>query len=813
MRVLGKMIVLMCGFAGVSVAQPAVMNGGFEQGVSSWKIESRFQVSFIEPTHGGTGSAVFGVRPGGKTPDLNASGTLSQSVRIGSAPVSLTFWGSIATAETDGRVHDKLMVEIADVSGVPIETKRTLSNLDHSAGYVRYSYVLRSVNRTVRIQFRGTTDGANGTIFRIDDVSLTPLTTFRVVVTDADTGAPLPHAKVAWSGVVDSQETGPDGSCVFTAAPCVSGVLSVTVDRYQPMQTAYAPGCAGANTKSVVLHLLPTILTGHVLDSELKEAIAGAVVIRGTERTVTSSDGSYAFVLPNCAPAMLSVTAPRFGSFQQPSSLTCGVTNTQDVLLSSLKTNVSIIVASEGRPVEGVQVRLSGAPPISQYQSLFSYQGITCGAQILAVTAPGFTPIRISYTPACDVSNLTTVNLQPIVTVVAGTISDHWSRSAVNKAIVSLDGVSTTTGPDGRFTLPGRRCLSSLFKVTAPGYQPSIERYTPSCDHANVKDSDLTSAPSGTAVCGLVTETQTGDPISQVPVQFGTSAAIMSDDHGGYCLAGIGCASNTLRARKDAYGELAANYSPVCGKTNVKDIQLAAQMIVGRVVDGSVRYGTIALSIPEANATYLDRSTRSNANGDIRFSGVCGNGLLRISKAGYATYERPEGVACGLGPAVSEGTRPLIPAGTNLYIIPTSHWGALTFGGRVGTPTTEGFLLADVPCERAILTVSAPYFETGRLGVTPVCAKSTIIFAPVQRIATDITGTVSDGLTGQKISGAVVTFGDLKTTTASNGTYKFAMTRCGTATFAVRSPGYRDVQESFSASCVTDNRKDVTLAR
>jgi hypothetical protein len=120
--------------------------------------------------HGGTGYIYFGV-------NNSVSGQAYQQVAIPStATGTLTFWLNVTSSETTTTTqYDKLFVEVRDTAGNLLATPATYSNLNKgTAG----SYSQKSLNlsayrgRTVRVQFRSTTDSSVTTSFRIDDVSL-----------------------------------------------------------------------------------------------------------------------------------------------------------------------------------------------------------------------------------------------------------------------------------------------------------------------------------------------------------------------------------------------------------------------------------------------------------------------------------------------------------------------------------------------------------------------------------------------------------------------------------------------------------------
>src|SRR5262245_37671087 len=147
-----------------------IVNGGFEGSAAPWTLSGAFRSTGSFP-HSGTGYLILGGT-------RNANHTAFQQITIpsGAAP-NLTFWLNITSNETTTTtIFDRLFVEVRDTSGALLATLATFSNLDEGAAGVytlRGPYGLASfAGRTVRIQFRATTNSTRTTTFRVDDVSV-----------------------------------------------------------------------------------------------------------------------------------------------------------------------------------------------------------------------------------------------------------------------------------------------------------------------------------------------------------------------------------------------------------------------------------------------------------------------------------------------------------------------------------------------------------------------------------------------------------------------------------------------------------------
>lgn len=152
-------------------AAELIISGSFEPTVTAWTRSGTAFFSTGGVQHTGIGYAYLA--------KANAvSGSLSQTISIppGATP-SLSFWLNVTSDEPSTSVaSDRLFVEVLNGSGAVLSTLATYSNLDKGA---LGAYVLKSnfslsayTGQTVQLRFRATTNAANVTAFRIDDVSV-----------------------------------------------------------------------------------------------------------------------------------------------------------------------------------------------------------------------------------------------------------------------------------------------------------------------------------------------------------------------------------------------------------------------------------------------------------------------------------------------------------------------------------------------------------------------------------------------------------------------------------------------------------------
>ena len=162
--------------AQVGIGTNVVANPGFESGAAPWVQASAVAAPIIgtDPpgfAHGGSAYAWLGGYN-------NGMDTLYQDIAIPAAAsyAKLRFWYRIDTTESAAVQRDRMNVYLSMPGSItPLVTYFSFTNLDDTGGaWVHSSEVDLSIFRgqTVRLTFAATTDAANVTSFRVDDVSL-----------------------------------------------------------------------------------------------------------------------------------------------------------------------------------------------------------------------------------------------------------------------------------------------------------------------------------------------------------------------------------------------------------------------------------------------------------------------------------------------------------------------------------------------------------------------------------------------------------------------------------------------------------------
>ncbi|MCG8346212.1 MAG: S8 family serine peptidase [Chloroflexales bacterium] len=145
----------------------AMLNGGFEEGFSSWWQSSNGGYQLISANR--PQNDLYSAWLGGYN---NAADEMYQTITIPSN-ATLTYSWYISTQESGSRAYDSFSVGLYDTQGALITTLRTLSNASSTGRWQQDTLSLAAyAGQTIRIHFSATTDYTLPTSFYIDDVSV-----------------------------------------------------------------------------------------------------------------------------------------------------------------------------------------------------------------------------------------------------------------------------------------------------------------------------------------------------------------------------------------------------------------------------------------------------------------------------------------------------------------------------------------------------------------------------------------------------------------------------------------------------------------
>ncbi len=155
-----------------------ILNGSFTEGDAEWDVVGdAWAGTNLQLFRTSPGYAAVGVDASGSPKD-GAVGSISQSFTIPADADSalLRFWLQVESEEPDVQPEprrDIFSVSITDLSNSMTWWDETFDNGDRSEEYVSHGFRVEHVaGHPARLWFEGTSDGANPTTFRIDNVSI-----------------------------------------------------------------------------------------------------------------------------------------------------------------------------------------------------------------------------------------------------------------------------------------------------------------------------------------------------------------------------------------------------------------------------------------------------------------------------------------------------------------------------------------------------------------------------------------------------------------------------------------------------------------
>jgi hypothetical protein len=801
-------LVLFIALRAVAALQP-LTNGSFEKGFAGWQTTEQFYNVVVANAHGGSRIAILGMAANNATSFNNAKGSLSQQIALpANSSASLVFWLQITTLEPQtAAAKDTFYVDVLSSSGALLRTELTLSNRDASAAYVRRAVSLVAyAGKTVRIQFRGSTDSTNATVFRLDDVSLAAPTTISGVVTNTATGTIVNGATVTFAGGAPVK-SGADGKYTLSDVACASGTLSVVAAGFDTANLPYTPECGIVNQKNVALNPPPTSITGVVRDSSTNTPLINVTVAFAGQTQHTNSDGTYVFIKVPCQSGTLVFSAADFDTYHldtyQP---TCGKSNRVDVPLVPQLTALIGYVSDDdlGIAIQNAQVSFGSFKATTNERGLYLIAPIACvSTTTLTISAPGYAPVTRAVTPVCQQTAMENARLVPHLTTITGVVTDQFTGAALTNASVLMNKTNATT-QGGSYELVVA-CSKVRLDVSAPGHVATVLYYTPTCGAVNRINLALMPVPLGTSVCGTVSDFDDSSGVSGVVASIGTRTAT-SDSNGSYCIGLTLCgAPATISFDKPGYRPTSRTQTLGCGGSTRLDVIMSQAHVDGNVVDADTNAPIVGAAV-----TYGADKTMTSAGGRFSFRNFCREkDYINVTMSGFQPYSaQATGVICSnVLPAIS--TIKLHSISTNLFVAlqenPSRKPVTGVFVKWANTPSVSdgagGYAFTQALCQTAPFVAYTLRYGTNRIALTPACGASILQPIFVDPIRTTIRGSVRDGIHGGMLAGATATWMSVSVTTDKNGIFTLDYVPCGSGKITLGKAGYKSQDVSVTADC------------
>ncbi len=155
--------------------QNLILNGDFAGGTANWSASGSFQAdSRFAVARSAPGYAYVANSDGSAGNNLTGEMRQSVSIPANASSVFLSYWYRITTLEPGSSASDFLFLRVLDSSGANVLALLDgRSNLHANSVYEQRTFDLSNYRgQTIMISFVASTDGANPTTFRVDDVSV-----------------------------------------------------------------------------------------------------------------------------------------------------------------------------------------------------------------------------------------------------------------------------------------------------------------------------------------------------------------------------------------------------------------------------------------------------------------------------------------------------------------------------------------------------------------------------------------------------------------------------------------------------------------
>lgn len=408
-------------------------------------------------------------------------------------------------------------------------------------------------------------------------------------VTDADTGDPLALAWVVVSaGWFNTRFdlTGDDGA--YTLENVLTGDRVVRVWRWGYFSnTSEVEVLAGeTTTNDVALDPLTFgTIAGTVTDAETGEAIENARVWAGWRSTRTDAAGAYS--LEDVVTGDRTVRVTKWGYYTSTATVEVldGETTTYDVALEPLGFgNVSgtITDATTGDPIAGARVQVGFWWFQSDYTDAtgaYTIEDVLAADHTVYVSSLGYYPASTSVTVVDGETATADVALDPLTYGdVAGTVTDSETGDPISGARVQVGYYwwnSDTTNADGEYLIADILTGDYSITATSAGYFASTTTVMVTDSATATVDFSLDPLTYG-AVSGVVTNAETGDPVSGARVQVGAAwwDAVYTNGDGEYTVEDVVTGDQGVWVTKWGYFGDFAIVEVLEGETSTHDVDL-----------------------------------------------------------------------------------------------------------------------------------------------------------------------------------------------------------------------------------------------
>ncbi len=637
------------------------------------------------------------------------------------------------------------------------------------------------------------------------------------IVTNSVTGLPISGVTVQ---VVDSANVTntltTDAGGHYAVTNIAVGLATVTGSKSGYGSTSASPAIvAGANVQN--LQLTGNTLTGIVTNSVTGLPIAGVTVqvvdsANFTNTLTTDAGGHYA--VTNIAVGLATVTGSKtgYGSTSAGPTIVAGA-NIQDLELTG-NTLAGVVTNSvTGLPIAGVTVQVVDSANVTNTIATdgtghYAVTNIAAGVASVTASKSGYASTSASPT---IVAGANVQDLSLTGNTLTGVVTNGITGlpiAGVTVRVVDLANVTNTitTDASGYYAVTNITVGLATVTGTKTGYGPASASPTIVAG-ANVQNLQM----SGNTLAGIVTNSNTGLPISGVTVTVVDSASvtnILTTDGGGhYAVTNIAAGLATVTGSKAGYVPTGASPTIVAG-ANIQDLQLSGNTLAGIVTNSVTGLPISGVTVQVVDSANVTNIILTGVGGTYAVTNIAsGAATVTGSKAGYGSTSASPTIVAGAN------VQNLQLTGNTLAGVVTNSVTGLPIAGAtvqvVDSANITNTLTTDAGGHYAVtnIAVGVASVTASKSGYASASANPTIVpGANIQDLALSgntLAGVVTNAVTGLPIAGATVRVVDSANitntiTTDVSGYYAVTNIATGAATVTANKTGYASASASPS---------------
>ena len=481
----------------------------------------------------------------------------------------------------------------------------------------------------------------------------------------------------------------------------------------------------------------PAFIKGTIFNTFSSTLVTGATITTANGVSTASSNGAYVLRVPPSIYTLIATAPDSSANLLSGIPATPGNIAQVDFGITPASTPVGyveghIVRSSNGEGIQGALITtdLGGASIASGRDGSFRLSSPS-GVVTITFSADGFTSKQVKKYPLYPYVT-TTLNValntaSSARITVKGIIKDACTGIRINDAIIISNAGEISASSDGFYSIDTPLGLSTLI-VSADGYQFSSQTFFLSPFSVKTYDFSLIPTTNGTGLIrGLITNRDTGAPLSGVRVEADNGAASFSTQDGTYKLYSSICTTALFASRQ---GLLPILKSVSIGKGTVTTLNFSMQPL--GIISGFIRDRHNGYGIKGAIVTLKEDpavSCISASDGKFILKDIePGSHTVNVSHPCYLSGAQADIAVSGdtireqdvLLEAAGMGT--VHGAVHNIFTGKPMEAVVVSTGyGALSKTDTEGFYTLDLPVCKTDITIAAPgYLPCIRKNINPV---------------------------------------------------------------------------------------------